>query len=36
MVDAIKTRTSEPDIVADLARRRLNEGLGCLSSRENI
>jgi uncharacterized membrane protein len=34
MVDAAQMRRSEPDIVADLARRLLNEGLGCLSSRE--
>jgi uncharacterized membrane protein len=34
MVDAAQMRRSEPDIVADLARRLLNEGLGCLSARE--
>ena len=34
MIDAAETRRSEPDIVADLPRRLLDEGLGCLSARE--
>jgi uncharacterized membrane protein len=34
MVDASDTARGDPDIVADLARRLLDEGLGCLSDRE--
>ena len=34
MVEAADPARSEPDIVADLARRLLDEGLGCLSGRE--
>jgi uncharacterized membrane protein len=34
MTDLAETRRSEPDIVADLARRLLDEGVGCLSARD--
>jgi uncharacterized membrane protein len=34
MTDAAETRGSEPDIVADLARCLLDEGVGCLSARD--
>lgn len=34
MADAADADRSEPDIVADLARRLLDEGIGCLSGRE--
>lgn len=34
MTDSVETRRSEPDIVADLARRLLDEGVGCLSTRD--
>jgi uncharacterized membrane protein len=34
MVDASEAPRSEPDIVADLARRLLDEGVGCLSARD--
>ena len=34
MIDPAETRRSEPDIVADLARRLLDEGVGCLSARD--
>jgi uncharacterized membrane protein len=34
MTDAAETRRSEPDIVADLARCLLDEGVGCLSARD--